>query len=71
MYSLTGRVMFLLLVGWMAFLLSVLGKIAMGFLFACLFFHAYVMYKFPRFEEYLRKKHYYEGREAERKIAGK
>ena len=65
MYNIWGRMMFIILLGFMAFLLSVLGKVAMGFLYAVLLFHFYVMYKFPRFEEYLRKKHYFEGRKAE------
>ena len=62
MYTLSGRFIFLILVGFMAFLLSLFGKIAMGVLYGVALFHAYVMYKFPRFEEYLRKKHYFEGR---------
>ncbi len=60
-----GRLIFVILLGFMAFLLSVLGKIAMAVLYAVMLFQIYVMYKFPRFEEYLRKKHYFEGRQAE------
>jgi Na+-translocating ferredoxin:NAD+ oxidoreductase RnfD subunit len=65
MYTLWGRIIFIILLGFMAFLLSVLGKIAMGALYGVMLFHIYVMFKFPRFEEYLRKKHYFEGRKAE------
>jgi hypothetical protein len=62
MYTLTGRVTFILFVGFMVYSLSVLGKVSMGFLYAVGILHIYIMYKFPRFEEYLRKKHYFEGR---------
>lgn len=64
MYSLTGRWLFLLFVGFMSFSLSTLGIVAMCFLYAVGLFHGYLMYRFPRFEEYLRKKHYYEGKQA-------
>eukprot|EP01034_Spumella_vulgaris_P028278 gene28278-35115_t len=46
----------------MSFQISLFGKIVMGILYAVGCFHAFIMWKFPRFEEYLRKKHYYEGR---------
>ncbi|KAJ1401725.1 hypothetical protein B484DRAFT_457913, partial [Ochromonadaceae sp. CCMP2298] len=69
MYTLTGRVIFVVLAGFMCFLLSVLGKVAMGVLFAVVAYHGFVMYKFPRFEEYLRKMHYFEGKEATRRLA--
>jgi len=62
MYSLLGRLLFLLFVGFMSFQLSLFGKIAMGILYGVGLFHAFIMYRFPRFEEYLRKKHYYEGK---------
>mmetsp|Transcript_32732 Transcript_32732/g.55187 ORF Transcript_32732/g.55187 Transcript_32732/m.55187 type:complete len:232 (+) Transcript_32732:40-735(+) len=68
MYTFWGRLIFLILVGFMAFLLSVLGKVAMGVLFATCLFHFFVMWKFPRFEEYLRKKHYYEGAQATKRF---
>jgi hypothetical protein len=48
----------------MSFSLNLFGQISMGILYAVLLFHIYIMFKFPRFEEYLRKKHYYEGRNA-------
>lgn len=65
LYTLPGRIVFVILLGFMAFLLSVIGKVAMGVLYAVCLFHCFVMWKFPRFEEYLRKKHYFEGRQAE------
>ncbi len=61
MYSLSGRCIYLLFVGFMSFQLYTLGKVAMGALYGVGLFHFYIMWKFPRFEEYLRKKHYYEG----------
>jgi hypothetical protein len=64
LYTLTGRMIFLLFVGFMSFSLGTLGIIAMCCLYAVGLFHGYLMYKFPRFEEYLRKKHYYEGKHA-------
>jgi cation transport ATPase len=64
MYTLFGRAVFLLFVGFMSFQLSLFGQIAMGILYAVGLFHMYVMYRFPRFEEYLRKKHYFEGKRA-------
>eukprot|EP00286_Rhodomonas_abbreviata_P021530 CAMPEP_0181296702 /NCGR_PEP_ID=MMETSP1101-20121128/4845_1 /TAXON_ID=46948 /ORGANISM="Rhodomonas abbreviata, Strain Caron Lab Isolate" /LENGTH=227 /DNA_ID=CAMNT_0023401585 /DNA_START=52 /DNA_END=735 /DNA_ORIENTATION=+ len=69
MYSFWGRIIFLILVGFMSFLLSVFGKVAMGILYAVAAFHLFIMYKFPRFEEYLRKKHYFEGRQANKQLA--
>jgi Na+-translocating ferredoxin:NAD+ oxidoreductase RnfD subunit len=65
MYTLTGRLIFVILLGFMAFLLSVIGKIAMAVLYATMIFQIFIMYKFPRFEEYLRKKHYFEGRQSD------
>ncbi len=62
LYNLGGRWIFLLFVGFMSFSLSTIGIAAMCFLYVVGLFHAYIMWKFPRFEEYLRKKHYYEGR---------
>jgi hypothetical protein len=64
MYTLSGRMVFLLFVGFMSFSLGTLGIVAMCCLYAVGLFHGYLMYKFPRFEEYLRKKHYYEGKQA-------
>lgn len=65
MYTRSGRIIFCILLGFMAFLLSLIGKIAMAVLYSVVLVHIYIMYKFPRFEEYLRKKHYFEGRQAE------
>lgn len=62
LYTFVGRFLFVIFVGFMSFSLGLNGKIAMGILYGALLLHLIVMYKFPRFEEYLRKKHYYEGR---------
>lgn len=64
MYTLSGRLIFLLFVGFMVFSLGTIGIVAMCVLYAVGLFHAYIMWKFPRFEEYLRKKHFFEGRQA-------
>ena len=62
LYTLTGRSIFIVLVGFMSFFISLFGKCAMGALFAAQLLQIFIMLKFPRFEEYLRKKHYYEGK---------
>lgn len=64
MYTLSGRMVFLLFVGFMCFHLGTWGIVAMCALYASGLFQFFIMYKFPRFEEYLRKKHYFEGRNA-------
>lgn len=66
MYTLSGRCLFIVLVGFMSFFISLFGKISMGVLFAAMCLHIFILFKFPRFEEYLRKKHYFEGRKAVR-----
>ena len=68
MYSLAGRGIFLLFVGFMSYQLLTFGKITMGVLYGVGLFHAFIMWKFPRFEEYLRKKHYFEGKRSAAKI---
>lgn len=65
MYTLSGRALFLLFVGFLSYSLSLYGKINMGILYAVGLFQCYIMWKFPRFEEYLRKKHYFEGKSDE------
>lgn len=62
MYTRIGRMIFCLIVGFQAFCLSLVGKIAMGWLYAVMLFHIYLYWKFEHFEEFLRKTHYYEGR---------
>lgn len=62
MYTFYGRLSFILLICFMSYTMSLWGKITMGIMLGVMLYHFFVMYKFPRFEEYLRKKHYYEGR---------
>ena len=62
LYTFVGRFVFILFVGFMSFSLGLYGQIAMAVLYAALLLHLFIMYRFPRFEEYLRKKHFYEGR---------
>lgn len=62
MYTIYGRLIFISLVCFMSYTLGLLGIVAFAFMAAVMFYHFFIMWKFPRFEEYLRKKHYYEGR---------
>ena len=62
LYSRSGRFLFCTIVGFMSYSISFLGKFAMGALYGVMLFHIYLFYRFPRFEEYVRKTHYYEGR---------
>lgn len=57
MYSSFGRIFFLTFVcGWL-YHLDVLGQVAMGLLGGATLLHLYVIYKFPKFPEYLHKSH--------------
>ena len=71
MYSRVGRFNFIIIMGFMAFSVSLFGKVCMGLLFAVMLFHMYLFYCFPRFEEYIRKTHYYEGRQARKALTRK
>jgi hypothetical protein len=62
MYTIYGRLAFILFVCFMSYTLGTWGLVTMCIMLAVMLYHFFVMYKFPRFEEYLRKKHYYEGR---------
>ena len=59
LYTLTGRVIFILFVGAMSYSLSIFGKVAMGVLFVVLLFHAFIMCRFPKFSQYVRQKDYF------------
>jgi hypothetical protein len=63
LYNIYGRAIFLLFVGFMCYSIGLYGIVAMSLLYAVGLFHAYVWWKFPKFEQYLRKKHYYEGKQ--------
>lgn len=56
MYTLSGRLIFLLFVGFMSFSLSTFGIAAMVLLYIVGFFHAMLMCKFPKFSEYVRQR---------------
>ena len=58
MYSLLGRWIFLLFVGFMSFSLGDVGIAAMCFLYVCGLFQTFMLYKFPNFTEYQRMLHY-------------
>lgn len=59
LYTLTGRVIFILFVGAMSYSLSIFGKVAMAVLFAVLLLHAFIMCRFPKFSQYVRQKDYF------------
>jgi COPI associated protein len=58
MYTLTGRVIFLLFVGFMSYSLSIFGKAAMALLYLVGFIHAIIMCRFPKFSQYVRERDY-------------
>ena len=62
MYSLVGRAFFFLFVGFMAFSLGTIGIAAMCYLYYIGLIHAYVLYRYPKFEAYVRRMHFYEGK---------
>jgi len=59
MYSLVGRIIFVLVICGMLARLSTWGYVAMALLVISLGGNLYVLCKLPKFDEYLRKKHYY------------
>lgn len=60
LYTLPGRLIFLLFVAFMVYSLSMpLAYAAFAILLAVGLLHIVVIFKFPRFTEYLRKLHYY------------
>ena len=59
MYNPLGRLIFLLFVAVMCYELGLLGKIVMAMLTVTSLVHIYVIIIHPAFEEYVRKKHYY------------
>lgn len=68
LYTMIGRLAFVALLCFMSFTLGFLGLIGMCFLAAIGIFHIYILCKYPGFENYLRKKHYYAGRREEAEI---
>jgi hypothetical protein len=59
LYSAAGRFFFLAFMCIMLYNLTLFGKICIGPVCLCGVASIYVLFKFPRFEEYLRKVHYY------------
>ena len=58
LYSIVGRWIFLLFVGFMMYRISVVGKVAMAFLYFVGLMHAILICRFPYFPEYQRMLHY-------------
>lgn len=59
LYSFVGRVIFVIVLCGMLARLSTWGYVAMGLLVISLGGNLYVLFKLPRYDEYLRKKHYF------------
>lgn len=63
MYTLGGRFTFVVFLCFMSYTLDTTwGLVAMCIMLAVLLYHIFIMWKFPKFETYLRRKHYYEGK---------
>jgi len=59
MYNIAGRMIFMLYVGFMAFGLGPTGIAAMCWLYVIGIFHVFVACKFPKFQEYTRRKDFF------------
>lgn len=59
MYTIPGRFFLLCIAAGMCYSLNVWGKVAMGCMAASLLLNIYILCALPRFEEYLRKMHFY------------
>lgn len=60
MYTLTGRFLMIVVVLGLLVRLNIWGQITMALVCFSLLAQMYVLFKFPKFEEYLVKKHYYQ-----------
>ena len=58
MYTLTGRILFIVFVAVLCFDLGLFGKIVMGLLLALVCVNLYVFIVFPQYEPWLRQMHY-------------
>ena len=59
MYSTIGRVLFILFLAVMCYSLRTLfGQIDMGILAAILAIHLFIIFRYPKYNEYVRKLHY-------------
>ena len=58
MYTLTGRILFIIFVAVLCFDLGLFGKIVMGLLLALVCVNFYVFIVFPKYEPWLRQEHY-------------
>ena len=61
LYTLSGRLLFLLFVGFMSFSLSTFGIAAMAYLYLVGLIHAGIMLYYPKFSQYVRQKDYFGG----------
>lgn len=58
LYTKTGRLIFMVFVAVMCFDLKILGKVCMALLLALVCVNIYVFLTFPKYEEWLRRKHF-------------
>lgn len=58
LYTKTGRLIFMVFVAVMCFDLKILGKVCMALLLLLVCVNIYVFFTFPKYEEWLRRKHY-------------
>ena len=61
LYTLSGRLVFLLFVGFMSFSLSTFGIAAMAYLYLVGLIHMGIMLYYPKFSQYVRQKDYFGG----------
>lgn len=64
MYNIWSRFIFMLYVGFMSFSFGAFGIAAMCWLYFVGLIHVYVSFRFPKYEEYIRRKHFYAGESA-------
>lgn len=59
MYTGSGRMLLMIIVAGMCARLNVLGQVCIGLIALIQLTYIYVLFRFPKYEEYLRKKHYF------------
>ena len=59
MYNISGRIAFLIFLGFMSFRVSIFGIAAMAWLYFVGFIHCVVVLRYPVYGEFVRQKDYY------------
>jgi endonuclease/exonuclease/phosphatase (EEP) superfamily protein YafD len=62
MYYMSGRIVFLVFLGFMSYRISIFGIAAMAFLYLVALVHSGIVCRFPVYSEYVRQKDYYGAR---------